>query len=74
MATPSKTRHVLAAVVAGLAALIGHFRPSLRRLVAAAVLLTTLVGLVSAGMIAEAGGKVRHDEFRLTDPPGASGQ
>ena len=62
------------AVVAGLAALIGHFRPFLRRLVAAAVLLTTLVGLVSAGMIAEAGGKVRHDEFRLTDPPGASGQ
>ena len=62
------------AVLAILAALLGQVRPSLRRLAAVLVLLTTLGGLASAALIAEAGGKIRHPEFRLTDPPGASGR
>ena len=57
---------------AGFAAIaigLGVWREGLRRITGGLVLLTTLVSLVVAGLIAEAGGKIRHSEFRLTDPP-----
>ena len=47
----------------------GHFRESLRRLVLVAVLVTTLMALVLAAIMAEAGGKIRHPEFRFGPPP-----
>jgi hypothetical protein len=36
---------------------------------ALAVVATTLAGLGAAVFIAESGGKIKHPEFRLTDPP-----
>lgn len=52
-----------------LAIAAGHFREPLRRSVAAGVLLTTLLALLLAGFVAEAGGKIRHPEFRRSAPP-----
>ncbi len=42
-------------------------RYSLHRGIAPLVLM--LAGLVAVFVIAEAGGKIRHPEFRLSDPP-----
>jgi hypothetical protein len=57
---------------AGLAAIaigLGIWRENFRRVAGGLVLVTTLGSLVVAGLIAEAGGKIRHSEFRLSDPP-----
>jgi len=56
-------------LLALLAIAAGHFREPLRRSVAAGVLVTTLVALVLAAIVAEAGGKIRHPEFRRGPPP-----
>jgi hypothetical protein len=52
-----------------LAIVTGFMRERLRRVAGVTVLATTLVGLATAAIIAEAGGKIRHPEFRLSDPP-----
>lgn len=57
------------AALALLAIAAGHLREDLRRVAAAGVLVTTLFALILAMIIAEAGGKIRHPEFRLSDPP-----
>ncbi len=64
-------RHVLSAntVVTALAIAAGVWRKRLRTLVGVVVLGSTLAGLVAVSVIADAGGKIRHPEFRLSDPP-----
>ncbi len=57
------------AIVAALALTAGFFRERLRTPAATVVLVFTLAGLVAVFVIAEAGGKIRHPEFRLSDPP-----
>ena len=57
------------AIVAALALTAGLLRERLRTPAAAVVLVFTLAGLVAVFVIAEAGGKIRHPEFRLGDPP-----
>lgn len=57
------------AVLALLAAAAGVWRGRWLRLAAIGVALATLAGLGAAGFIAEAGGKIKHPEFRLDDPP-----
>ncbi|MBJ19292.1 MAG: hypothetical protein GY910_04115 [bacterium] len=59
----------LNAVAAAIAIGLGSWREDLQRLGGIVVLLTTVVSLITSGMIAESGGKIRHSEFRLTDPP-----
>jgi hypothetical protein len=49
--------------------LVGARRPAWRRRAAIAVLVTTTASLVAGSVIAESGGKVRHDEFRTSNPP-----
>lgn len=56
---------LLAAVALG----IGVRRLAWRRRLAIAVLATTTASLIAASIIAEAGGKVRHAEFRTSNPP-----
>lgn len=56
-------------VVAALAIGLGLWRAESQRAIALGVLATTLASLVAAALIAEAGGKVRHAEFRLSEPP-----
>ena len=55
--------------VAALAIAAGIFREQLRTPAGVVVLVTTLAGLIAVFFIAEAGGKIRHSEFRLSDPP-----
>lgn len=62
----------LNAIAAAAAFGVGVWRESLQRLTGIIVLVTTIASLVSVGVIAEAGGKIRHSEFRLTDPPAAA--
>jgi len=57
------------AALAVLAIAVGSMRERLRMVVGVVVLATTLVSLATAAIIAEAGGKIRHPEFRLSDPP-----
>jgi hypothetical protein len=57
------------AALAALAIVAGFVRARLRVIVGVLVLATTTVGLLAAAIIAEAGGKIRHPEFRLSDPP-----
>ena len=57
------------AVVALATIALGHVRAPLRRIAAAVVLVATLVALGVAVTIAEAGGMIWHEEFRLVDPP-----
>lgn len=57
------------AVLAALAIAIGYSREASRRLVAIALLATTCAALGVAALIAQAGGQIRHPEFRMTDPP-----
>ncbi len=47
----------------------GAWRVAWRRRLAIAVLAATIASLLAASIIAEAGGKVRHDEFRTSNPP-----
>ncbi len=63
--------HVLTAngILAGLAIAVGWFREPLRIAAGIVVLVSTLAALVAVTAIAEAGGMVRHSEFRLVDPP-----
>ncbi len=63
----------LNAVLSAMAIGLGLWRERLQRLAAVGILVTTLASLVAAGVIAEAGGKIRHSEFRLTDPPMTEG-
>ena len=57
------------ALLAAAALGIGVRRLAWRRRLAIGVLATTVVCLVAAAVIAEAGGKIRHDEFRTSNPP-----
>lgn len=57
------------ALLAAAALGIGARRLAWRRRLAIAVLVTTVASLVAATVIAEAGGKIRHDEFRTSNPP-----
>jgi hypothetical protein len=61
------------AVAAGVAIGVGLWRERFQRLSGVVVLVTTLLSLAAVGVIAEAGGKIRHSEFRLTDPPAIAG-
>lgn len=57
---------------AGLALLalgLGLVRERLRRVSALLVFATTAAALVTAAIIADAGGQIRHPELRLSDPP-----
>ena len=49
--------------------ILGIVRRQLLFPAAVLVMLVTFVGLGFAGQIAEAGGKIKHPEFRLQDPP-----
>ena len=57
------------AVATGLAIGGGFWRPAGRRALAILILCTTLIGLFTSAVLGEAGGKIRHPEFRLSDPP-----
>ncbi len=57
------------AALAVIALGVGGARRPLLLPAALVVTLVTLVGIGTAGWIAEAGGKVKHPEFRLDDPP-----
>jgi hypothetical protein len=57
------------AVLAGAAIGLGIWRSRLQRTLAVVILGTTLLSLAAASVVAEAGGKIRHPEFRLSDPP-----
>jgi hypothetical protein len=63
----------LNAILAAMAIGLGSWRERLQRAAGVVVLVTTLASLVAVGVIAEAGGKIRHSEFRLTDPPVTEG-
>ena len=63
----------LNAVLSAMAIGVGLWRERFQRLSGAVVLITTLSCLAVVGVIAEAGGKIRHSEFRLTDPPAIVG-
>lgn len=56
---------LLAAVALG----IGMRRLAWRRRLGIAVLATSMASLIAASIIAEVGGKIRHDEFRTSNPP-----
>ena len=62
------------AVAAGIAIGVGFWRERLQRVAGIVILATTLASLVAVAVIAEAGGKIRHSEFRLTDPPVTTGR
>ena len=55
--------------LAGIALGVGIMRPRLLRAAALLVTMVTLAGIGTAVGIAEAGGKIKHPEFRLDDPP-----
>lgn len=55
--------------LAVLAMVVGFLRERFRLAAGLTVLVTTLASLATAALIAEAGGKIRHSEFRLSDPP-----
>ncbi len=57
------------AVLALIAVGVGRARRPLLIPAAGVVLLLTLGGIAIGGWIAEAGGKIKHPEFRLDDPP-----
>lgn len=60
---------------AGIAAMIaGWKRPKLLSAAAAVVAVLTLGSLVAGAVISEAGGKVRHREFRVGPPPAEHGE
>lgn len=57
------------AALAAAAIGLGLYRESSRRVAAVAALASTIAALVAGTVIAESGGKIRHPEFRLEDPP-----
>lgn len=57
------------ALLAGLAVAVGQRRMAWRRPLGIGVLATTLAALVAGAVVAEAGGKIRHAEFRTSEPP-----
>lgn len=57
------------AALAVIAIVLGRVRPRLLLWASVLVALFTLAGVGGAGVIARAGGKIQHPEFRLTDPP-----
>jgi hypothetical protein len=57
------------AVLAVIALGVGAVRRPLLLPATIVVTLVTLAGIGTAGWIAEAGGKIKHPEFRLDDPP-----
>lgn len=59
--------------VCALALMIGFRRIAWRRRVAWVALATTLGALVAAGVVAEVGGRIRHPEFRTSNPPVQTG-
>jgi hypothetical protein len=61
------------AVLAVIAIAVGMARRQLLLWAAIAVALATFAGIAGAGIVASAGGKIQHPEFRISDPPtGAS--
>ena len=61
--------HLVNAFVAGAAIGLGFYRSRWRIGVGVVVLVSTLAALAASAVIAGGGGKVRHPEFRLEDPP-----
>jgi hypothetical protein len=57
------------AALAVIAIVAGTVRRKLLLWAALLVALLTLAGIGGAGMVARAGGKIQHPEFRLSDPP-----
>jgi hypothetical protein len=57
------------AIAASAALGTGLWRRTWQRALAILVLGTTVFSLAAASVIAEAGGKIRHPEFRLSEPP-----
>ena len=57
------------AVLALLAIGVGTWRAKLLQPLALGIVVSTLGSLGAAGAIAEAGGKIMHPDFRLSDPP-----
>ena len=57
------------AVLALVALVLGIPRPSSLRWSSLLVALVTLAAITAASVVANAGGKIQHPEFRLTDPP-----
>lgn len=55
--------------VCALALIVGYRRIAWRRRVGLVALATTVAALVAGSVVADAGGKVRHPEFRTTNPP-----
>lgn len=60
------------AVLAGVALVVAARRVAWRRRVGILVCVTSLASLVGAGIVAEAGGKIRHAELRSSNPPSHS--
>jgi hypothetical protein len=59
----------LNALLAAAALVLGLLRRPLLYPAAVLVVLLTIAGIITAGWIGYAGGKVKHPEFRLDDPP-----
>lgn len=57
------------AVLAVIAIGLGVARRALLPWAAVAVALATVAGIAGAGIVASAGGKIQHPEFRISDPP-----
>lgn len=57
------------AVLAVIAIVVGAARRPLLVWAAALVALVTLAGIAGAGIVASAGGRIQHPEFRIGDPP-----
>lgn len=57
------------AVLALIAIVVGMMRRKLLLWAALLVALVTLAGIGGASVVARAGGKIQHPEFRLSDPP-----
>lgn len=56
-------------LLAAVALALGSRRLAWRRRLGIAVLVTSLVALAGGIVVAEAGGKIRHTEFRTSNPP-----
>ena len=57
------------AILAAIGLGVGQRRLAWRRRIGIGVLVTTLAALVAGSVVAEAGGKIRHSEFRSSEPP-----
>jgi hypothetical protein len=61
--------YYLTAIIGMIAMVTGFFRPQQQRHLAFVLILCAVFSLMAGGFIADAGGKIRHREFRTDQPP-----